>query len=168
MPRGYLLIGTTLTCLLAANALEAQEPTPGIVDRGPDHHLIYAPDDVEWQAGPGSFEPGAEFTILEGDPLTPGVFTMRIRMPDGFVIAPHWHPNVERVTVLSGTFHLGSGERLDRSAAERLDEGSYFALLPETPHYAITEGRTVIQLTSVGPWKINYVNAADDPRQRDR
>jgi quercetin dioxygenase-like cupin family protein len=162
-----LIITATVCCLYGASALRAQEPAAGITDAGPDHHLVYSPADVEWQAGPGSFEPGAEFTVLEGDPSEPGVFTMRIRMPDGFVIAPHWHPNVERVTVLSGTFHLGSGERLDRSAARALEVGSYFSLPPRTPHYAITEGETVIQLTSVGPWQINYVDAGDDPRRRN-
>jgi len=159
-----LLIGTALSCLIAFSPVHAQErPTAG------HEHLIYRPADVAWQPGPGSFQPGAEFAILEGDPAEPGVFTMRIRMPDGFVIAPHWHPNVERVTVLSGTFLLGSGERLDRAAAQRLEAGSYFSLPPEMPHFAIMEGETVVQLTSVGPWEINYVDPADDPRRdRDR
>lgn len=97
----------------------------------------------------------------------PGVFTMRIKMPDGFVIAPHWHPNVERVTVISGTFYLGSGEVLNRQAAQRLLPGSYTSLPPETRHYAVAEGETVIQLTSIGSWEINYVNPDDDPRRRD-
>jgi quercetin dioxygenase-like cupin family protein len=165
--RQHLLIASALSALLLAPAVEAQEPRLGIVDEGPEHHLIYGPGDVEWQPGPGSFEPGAEFAVLEGDPAEPGVFNMRIRMPDGFRIAPHWHPNVERVTVLSGTFRLGSGEQLDAAATEPLGAGSYFSLPPEMPHYAVAEGETVIQLTSVGPWEINYVNPADDPRLRD-
>lgn len=152
--------------LVLAGGLQAQEPGARIADRGPEHHLTFRAGDVEWQDGPGSFEPGARFAVLEGDPAEPGVFTMRIMMPDGFVIAPHWHPNVERVTVLSGTFHLGSGDRLDRAAAERLPAGTYTSLPPRTRHFAIAEGETVIQLTSVGPWVINYVNPADDPRRR--
>jgi quercetin dioxygenase-like cupin family protein len=163
----YLLFGTVLSFLLVPLVAESQEAPAGLVDEGPDRHLIYRPADVEWQPGPGSFEPGAEFAVLEGSPGEPGVFNMRIRMPEGFVIAPHWHPNVERVTVISGAFHLGHGEVLDREAAVRLGPGSYFSLPPETPHYAIMEGETIIQLTSVGPWQINYVNPADDPRTRE-
>jgi hypothetical protein len=102
---------------------DAQQPT-AIVDEGPERHLIYTPGDIEWRPGPGSFQPGAEFAVLEGDPSQPGVFTMQIRMPDGFVIAPHWHPGVERVTVLSGAFHLGHGDTLDRQAAQRLPPGA--------------------------------------------
>jgi quercetin dioxygenase-like cupin family protein len=163
--RTNLLIGVAGSLVLAAGTLEAQVP---VVDRGPERHLIYLPADVEWRDGPGSFEAGASFAVLEGDPSEPGVFTMRIRMPDGFVIAPHWHPNVERVTVLSGTFRVGSGEVVDHAAARPLQAGSYFSFPPEMRHYAIAEGETVIQLTSVGPWEINYVDPDDDPRRRSR
>ena len=163
----YLLLGTVLSFLLVPFAAEAQEPAVGIVDEGPEHHLIYRAGTIDWQDAPASLERGAEIAVLEGNPGERGVFTMRIRMPDGFVIAPHWHPNVERVTVISGTFLLGSGEVLDRAVAERLPPGSYVSLPPETRHYAIAEGETVIQLTSVGPWVINYVNPADDPRRRN-
>lgn len=165
--KAHLLIGTALSLLLSGT-LEAQDPAAVIVDRGPEHHLVYHPDEIEWQAGPGSLERGAEVAVLEGDPGEAGVFTLRIRMPDGFVISPHWHPNPERVTVVSGTFLLGSGDALDRTKTERLEPGSYTSLPPETPHYAITEGETIIQLTSTGPWEINYVNPEDDPRRSGR
>lgn len=86
-------------------------------------------------------------------------------MPDGYVIPPHWHPVQERVTVLSGTFHLGQGKAVNRQAAQALAPGSYFSLAPRMTHFAVAEGETVIQLTSMGPWQINYVNPADDPRR---
>jgi quercetin dioxygenase-like cupin family protein len=162
----YLYLGTVLSLILLPFPAKAQEQRV-IVDRGPEQHLIYRPGEIEWRAGPGSFERGAEFFVLEGDPAEPGFFTMHIRMPDGFVIAPHWHPGVERVTVLAGTFHLGHGERVDRQAAERLPAGSHFSLPPGMRHYAITEGETIVQLSSIGPWEITYVNSADDPRSRN-
>jgi quercetin dioxygenase-like cupin family protein len=164
--RRSLHIPAVLSAMLLAVGLEAQEPRPGINDPGPDHHLIYEPGDVEWRDGPGSFEPGAQFSVLEGSPGETGLFNMRIRMPDGFRIAPHRHPGVERVTVLSGTFRLGTGEVLDPGATQALRAGSYFSLPPGMAHFAITEGETVIQLTSIGPWEITYVNPADDPRMR--
>jgi quercetin dioxygenase-like cupin family protein len=161
--RRHLLLGTIFTFLLIPIHSEAQEQRD-IVDEGPAEQLIYTPGDIEWRPGPGSFQPGAEFAVLEGDPGQPGVFTMQIRMPDGFVIAPHSHPGVERVTVLSGAFHLGHGEVLDRQGAQRLPSGSHFSLPPQMRHYAIAEGETVIQLSSIGPWEITYVDPADDPR----
>jgi quercetin dioxygenase-like cupin family protein len=163
----YLLFGTVLSFLLVPFMADAQEQRV-VVDEGPDTPLIYPAEDIRWRAGPGSFEAGSMFTVLEGDPAEPGFFTMQIRMPDGFVIAPHWHPGVERLTVLSGAFHLGHGEVFDRQAAERLPAGSHFSLPPGMRHYAFTEGETVVQLSSIGPWEITYVNADDDPRRRGR
>ena len=86
-------------------------------------------------------------------------------MPDGYVIPPHWHPVQERVTVLSGTFHLGEGQTVNRQQTQALAAGSYFTLAPQMNHFGVMEGETVIQLTSIGPWQINYVNPADDPRK---
>lgn len=153
--------------LLLPSILGAQGPADVLPDPGPDAHLLYQADGVEWQPAPASLERGAEVAVLEGNPAEPGIFTMRIRMPDGFRIAPHWHPEVERVTVLSGTFHLGSGDVLDRQAATPMRPGSYTAMQPGMRHFAIAEGETVIQLTSVGPWEIVYVRQEDDPRRRD-
>lgn len=166
MTKRTLLVVATLPFLFVSWA-HAQTPEETLADPGPDQHLTYRVADVEWRDGPGSFEPGSEFAVLEGNPGEAGVFTMRIRMPDGFRIAPHWHPNVERVTVVSGTFHLGSGETLDPDATTPLGPGSYTSMPPGMRHYAIAEGETVIQLTSVGPWIINYVDPDDDPRSRD-
>lgn len=180
--RATMLIGTALAVVLVACEPQDQGQPPDVAveptteraaeatnefrDVGPDTHLLYLTDAIEWKDGPGSFEEGAEFAVLEGDPAKAEVFTMRIRMPDGFEIAPHWHPNVERVTVISGTFLMGSGEALNKEDAKRLEAGSYTSYPPETRHFAIAEGETVVQLTSVGPWAINYVNPEDDPRTR--
>ncbi len=161
----HLLIAVALSLALAALPGEAQEP-PVVRDEGPERPLIYTPADLEWRDGPASLEPGAQFVVLEGDFGEPGFFTMQIRMPDGFLIAPHWHPAVERVTVISGTFSLGHGDVVDRAAAQRLPAGSHFSLPREMRHFAFTEGETIIQLSSIGPWEIHYVNPADDPRTR--
>jgi quercetin dioxygenase-like cupin family protein len=161
------IIPLVLAPLLAASVAVAQQPAPPIHDHGPERHLTYHPGAVEWRDGPGSFEPGAQFAVLEGDPSEPGVFTMRIRMPDGFRISPHWHPNPERVTVLSGTFRLGSGEEFDAGATMPLGPGTYTSMPPGMRHFAVAEGETVIQLTSTGPWLIHYIREEDDPRLRD-
>lgn len=138
----------------------------GLVDEGPEEHLIYQAEEIELEPGPASFDEGSQFAVLEGDPSQEAVFTMRIELPDGFRINPHTHPAVERVTVLSGTFRLGHGEEFDLDATTPLEAGSYFSLPPGHAHFAETEGETVIQLSSVGPWEIDYINPAHDPRLR--
>src|SRR4051812_28406598 len=73
-------------------------------------HGTIKPDQVEWKDAPPSLPPGAKAVILEGDPAKEGFFALRLMLPDGYQIAPHFHPGVERLTVISGTFHLGMGE----------------------------------------------------------
>lgn len=186
----HLLVGLAVACsVIACDAgsddatVEArEEPATGVepappvqdapraselIDEGPERHLLYRSEEVSWQAGPPSLPEGIEMVVLEGDPAEPGVFTLRFRAPDGYVVPPHWHPNVERITVISGTFLLGSGDELDEGATEALGPGSYTSMPPETRHYAIARGETVIQLTSVGPWVITYIDPDDDPRRRD-
>lgn len=132
---------------------------------GPTHHIMLAADDIEFEPGPGSLAEGAEYAVLEGDPSADGLFTMRLRLPDGFRIKPHTHPNVERVTVLSGTFHLGEGPRFNEDRMHRLEAGSYTSMPPGMQHYAQAEGETVVELTSIGPWDIHYIDPAHDPRR---
>lgn len=156
----------SLLLMLNAQVSKAQEDS-GFTDEGPEHHLLFTSNEIDWQPAPPSLESGAEVAVLEGDPGKEGVFTMRIKLPDGFLISPHWHPNVERVTVVSGKFLLGSGEKADRDKTESMPAGSYTSMPPEMVHYAYADGETVVQLTSIGPWEINYVDAEDDPRERE-
>jgi quercetin dioxygenase-like cupin family protein len=131
-----------------------------------EKHAIPGPQDVEWGPGPSSIPPGAEAAILYGDPSKEGVFALRLKMPKGYAIAPHSHPKPEVVTVISGTFHLGMGETVDKAKAKPFTAGGFVALDPGMVHYAFTDEETVIQLNSVGPWSLNYVNLADDPRNK--
>jgi quercetin dioxygenase-like cupin family protein len=121
--------------------------------------------EIVWSAGPPSLQPGAQAAVLYGDPAKEGVFVMRLKLPAGFKIAPHTHPKPEIVTVISGGFYIGMGTKADEAKAQRLGPGSFFAFDPGLAHYAHVEEETVVQLSSTGPWTINYVDSSDDPRQ---
>ena len=129
-----------------------------------DEMHLYAPSEVKWKDGPGSLPSGAKFAVLEGDPSKEGPFLMRLWMPDNYKIQPHSHPKVERITVISGTFNLGMGEKFDQSATKAMPAGTYGYWPAEMRHFAWTKGETVLQLHGIGPWSITYVNPADDPR----
>jgi quercetin dioxygenase-like cupin family protein len=131
---------------------------------GAQHGVVLAPDGIEWAAAPASLPPGAEAAVLYGNPAEEGLFALRLRMPAGYHIPPHTHPKPEVVTVISGTFRLGMGEAAAMEAAEPLAAGSFFALEPEMAHFAYADDATVIQLNSIGPWTLKYVDPADDPR----
>jgi hypothetical protein len=145
--------------LLSSLPVFAQEAKPA-------DHGIFPPGDIEWKTGPPSLAPGAKFAVLEGDPSKEGLFTMRLWLPDGFKIQPHWHPAVEHVTVVSGEFNVGMGEKFDAAAGHKLPAGTFAFLAPQMRHFAWAKGDTVLQLHGVGPWQINYVNPADDPRKK--
>jgi len=125
---------------------------------------LYPPTSMEWKAGPAAIPPGAKMVVFEGDPTKEGPFVVRFQFPDGYHIPPHTHPKTERVTVLSGSFYLATGESLDRNSAKKLPAGSFGYWPAGMKHTAWCEGETVIQLHGIGPWQINYVNPADDPR----
>ena len=125
---------------------------------------IFPADKVKWTDGPASLPPGAKLAVLEGDPGKEGFFTMRLWLPDGFKVAPHWHPKVEHVTVISGTFNLGMGEKFDQTGAREMLAGTFGFWAAGMKHFAWAKGDTVIQLHGIGPWTITYVNPSDDPR----
>lgn len=128
-------------------------------------HTMMKPDDLKWTDVP-SLPPGAKGALIEG-PMSEAVpFTLRLRLPPNFQIPPHWHPGVERVTVLSGTFNMGAGERFDRSTTMALPASGIAIMQPKTPHFAWTKEETVVQLHGMGPWAVNYINPADDPRKK--
>jgi len=131
-----------------------------------DEHEIVTPDTIEWSPGPASIPPGAEAAVLYGDASKEGLFALRLKLPQGYHIAPHSHPRPEVVTVISGTFRLGMGKTADQNEAEPLAAGSFFAMGPGMAHYAYTDEETVLQLNSTGPWALTYVDPKDDPRQK--
>ena len=109
---------------------------------------------------------GAQLAVIEG-PLNEAVpFTMRLKLPANYQVPAHWHPAIEHVTVMSGTFNMGIGDKLDRSMTKALSAGSVAIMQPKTNHYMWTDQETIVQVHGVGPWAITYVNPADDPRKK--
>lgn len=128
-------------------------------------HVMATPEDLQW-GSVKSMSPGAEIAVLEGDLSKEAPFTMRLRMPANYDLLPHTHPEYERVTVLSGTFHFAHGDEFDAEKVETLPEGSFAVMAPGEPMYGRTgDEEVVIQLHGTGPWGIEYVNPEDDPRK---
>jgi mannose-6-phosphate isomerase-like protein (cupin superfamily) len=124
----------------------------------------FTPDQVKYGPAPPFLPAGAQLTVLEGDPMAAsGDYTVRLKMPDGYKIAPHTHPARENVTVLSGTLKVGMGDQFDASKMMSFGPGSFAYLDPSMHHYAAASGETVIQIHGMSPLKINYINPADDP-----
>ena len=125
--------------------------------------VVVTPDKLQWGPAPPVFPAGAQFAVVAGDPTKAGPFVVRIKAPDGYRIMPHWHPTAETVTVLSGEFRVGMGNKFDESALTTLPPHSVAVVPPHHSHYAMTKGETEVQVNGMGPFKLVYVNPADDP-----
>ena len=129
-------------------------------------HPMMTPADVKWGPAPPVLPPGAQVAVLDGDPFKPGFFTIRLKFPDGYTVAPHWHPTDENIVVVQGTFGLGMGNALDAKTAKFMAAGSFAKMPAEMRHYAIAKGETIVQIYGQGPFVINYVNPKDDPSKK--
>lgn len=124
----------------------------------------FTPDTLPWGNVPPFMSPGAQLAVLEGDPTaSSGDFTVRLKMPSGYRIAPHWHPNRENVTVISGTFLVGMGDTFDQAKMASFPAGSFAYLDPDMHHYALASGEVIVQVHGMSPIQFNYVNPQDDP-----
>jgi hypothetical protein len=150
--RKLILVAT----LVAAGVAFAQ---PG------EHHRLVPLGDLKWGDVP-SLPPGAKLAVIEG-PMNQAVpFTVRLSFPANYRIPPHWHPAVERVTVLSGEFFMGTGEKPEAERSSGLKPGGVMIMPAKMPHHAWTKEATVVQLHGTGPWGITYLDPNDDPRRK--
>ena len=153
-----LIAAALLPCAIAA----AKPPTrPAKAPPTLAGHVILQPAQMQWGDGPSSLPKGARSVVLAGDPGTAGLFVLRVKAPSGYRVGMHWHPTDEQLTVIEGDFTLSSD---DGTPAQRLGAGG-FALMPAKMHHAASsQGGAIVQVSSMGPFEINYVDPKDDPR----
>ena len=128
-----------------------------------DDHVVVQPGALKWTPAPAGLPEGAQISVLSGNPGADSPYVVRAKLPSGYKIPPHTHPTAENVTVLSGAFHVGMGDKFDMKKGETLRVGGYFRAEKDMQHYAWTSAPTVIQIHGRGPLVITYVKA-DDPR----
>ena len=127
--------------------------------------VVINPGSIKWGDAPPSLPKGAKLAVLYGDPSKAGPFCIRLMAPAGYKIPPHWHSQAEALTVISGTFYLGMGDKMDATAAQPLKAGGFHYLPPKEHHFAFSKAASVVQVNGEGPFDITYINAADDPQK---
>ena len=83
------------------------------------------PAEMQWGAQGGLAMAGMEQVNLVGNPSDPGPYTLRLKFPAGYRLAPHVHPDYREVTILSGTWYTGYGAKFDTTALKALPAGSF-------------------------------------------
>lgn len=110
--------------------------------------------------------PGGEFVVVAGTPGAAGVYAFRVRLPSGFQVMPHSHPEDRLYTVLSGTFTIGLGDAMDSTRLIRLGPGQTYVLPAGTVHYHwMVAGGSTFQVSGSGPTATTYLRPEDDPRR---
>lgn len=154
MRKPLLVVSLIVVALFGAQSSRAQS--------------AFTPDQVKWGPAPPFVPAGAQIAVLEGDPMArTGDFTIRFKMPAGYKISPHTHPNRENVTVLSGTLQVGMGDQFDDSKMMNFAAGSFAYLDPTVHHYAAASGETIIQIHGMSPLQFDYIHPADDPSKKN-
>jgi quercetin dioxygenase-like cupin family protein len=157
---------TALAALAFATAVAVAVTSPAGAHDGEIHHKVVPVEEVVFQPGPPTLPAGAQFAVMHGSPAEEGPFVLRLKFPAGYIIPPHFHPEEEHVTVISGGFGVGAGEVHDKAAAPILAPGSFVQLPTGMAHFAWTETETVVQINAIGPFGITYVDPKDDPRAK--
>jgi quercetin dioxygenase-like cupin family protein len=128
-------------------------------------HVVAMPDALKWVEP--AVLPGSRLAVVQGDPSKEGLFVYRLKMPAHYKIPPHTHKASENVTVLSGVFSIGLGEKFDQGSGQELPVGGFVSIPPKHPHYAWAGAQeTIVQVHGVGPTDLTFVNPADDPRKK--
>jgi quercetin dioxygenase-like cupin family protein len=159
MKRIVILFGAIVaaaTFVFAAEQSTSTSPTT--------EHRVLKPADLKWGETPPGLPAGGKMALLNGDPGQPGAFTVLLKAPAGYKVMPHTHPTAERLTVISGSFKIGMGEKFDETSMQQMTPGSYVVLPAGMAHFAKGAKESVVQIDSEGPFQINYVNPTDDPR----
>ncbi|MGH7768579.1 MAG: cupin domain-containing protein [Candidatus Binatia bacterium] len=156
---GLLAIAFTLSAP-AASETRAADGHGGSRD-----NEMVQPNDLKWADVP-TLPPGAKVAVIEGPPNEAVPFIMRLKFPANYKIPAHWHPAIEHLTVLSGTFNMGIGDKLDPAKTKPLPVGGVMIIQPKIPHFAWTKEEVTVQVHGVGPWGVTYVDPSEDPRKK--
>lgn len=107
------------------------------------------PDQFEWRDGPGS---ASKTASLFGDPSKPGLYVQVIKRGPNEWSQPHSHPNERFITVLAGTFLIGTGAKFDKNNTVAVGPGGVVHDIPNQMHYDGTgpEGAT-LEFIAMGP-----------------
>ena len=101
---------------------------PGLALGASENESFVNSKDIKWGDAPPSMPKGAKIAVLQGDPGKPGPFVIRLMVPAGTKIAPHWHSQDESLTVISGTLNFGLGDKPEAGKTHALTAGGFHYL----------------------------------------
>ena len=120
-------------------------------------------DELKWKPGR---VPGHEIAPLIGDSTKPGPYVERVKFPPNSTSQAHSHPDDRTYTVISGTWYVGYGDKLEPAKLKALPAGSYHTEPANVAHFSvIKEEGVIVQITGTGPTATRFVNPANAPKK---
>jgi mannose-6-phosphate isomerase-like protein (cupin superfamily) len=117
---------------------------------------LIPPQAIRWMPSPKL--PKVQVAVMDGDPKKLGSsYTLRLKLPDAYTIPLHWHPDTERLTVLSGVVLFGAGNKMDPAKTVALGPGSYIVIPATVRHWVTARGPTIFQVSGLGPFEVNFI-----------
>ena len=106
------------------------------------------PDQIKWTEGTG----GASSAVLFGDPSKPGLYIQLVKWSPGHMSHPHFHPNDRFITVLQGTWWVGTGTKFDPDATVPMPAGSFVTHFGKQVHYdGAKDVPAILEIVGEGP-----------------
>ena len=149
-------IPSALACVAAAAALGLPIPA----------RAVHGGEGMQWSDAPPTLPKGAKMAVLQGDPTKAGPFVIRLSAPAGYKVPPHSHSQAENLTVISGSFQVGTGDKVNVKELKTMGPGAFGSIPGGTNHYAMAKTAAVVQIHGEGPFDIKYANPSDDPSQK--
>ena len=119
-----------------------------IADLNPAAIAIQLPNQIKWvDKGNGQF-----VANLVGDPDKPGFYVLLNKWTPHHMSRPHFHQYDRYVTVLSGTWWVGTGPKWDPNTTVAVPAGSYVTHFAKQIHWdGAKDVECVLEIAGQGP-----------------
>jgi hypothetical protein len=137
-----------LSQLTLTLALLGSFDTATAADLDPRAISIKLPEQINWVPNPS----GSETAVLVGDPSKPGLYVVLNKWKAHHNSKPHSHPNDRFITVISGTWWVGTGTDYDPAHLKPVPAGSFVTHYGNEVHYdGAKDEDTILQIVGIGP-----------------
>ena len=131
-----------IAAMAACGGARAQSPDPSVLSFKPA-------DQIAWTGDPAK---GPLVAKLWGDPAKPGPYAILVKWPPHQMSRPHTHPHDRYVTVISGTWWVGTGKVYDPDKTTPMPAGSIVTHFAGQPHYdGAKDEPAVLEMVGQGP-----------------
>ena len=129
------------TVLLGLFSVRASEPDPKVL-------AYQLPNQIHWTDSPA----GASQAVLAGDPSKPGLYVVLTKWHPHHMSRPHFHPNDRFITVISGTWYVGTGPKYEPASTTPIPAGSFVTHYGKQIHYdGAKDEEVTLEIVGMGP-----------------